>query len=85
MLMSELPFTIIAILTCYRIALNRWLLADVYSIIIPTYFPQIRHQVSKCSCSKKFRVIRVAEGQYRVSDLVLKMFTIRQCKVANAV
>ena len=31
-------------------------------------FPQIQLQVSKCTCSKKFCVTRVAEGQYRVSS-----------------
>ena len=30
-------------------------------------FPQIQLQISKCTCSKKFCVTRVAEGQYRVS------------------
>ena len=35
-------------------------------------FSQIQLQVSKCTCSKKFCVTRVAEGQYRVSrDLFL--------------
>ena len=29
-------------------------------------YVQIQHQVSQCSCSKKFKVVRVAEGQYRV-------------------
>ena len=32
-----------------------------------TNFPQIQLQISKCTCSKKFCVTRVAEGQYRVS------------------
>jgi hypothetical protein len=29
---------------------------------------EIQHQVSHCSCSKKFKVVRVAEGQYRFGD-----------------
>ena len=38
----------------------------VYALI-----PQIQFQVSKCTCTKKFRVTRVAEGQYRVSNKYL--------------
>jgi dystonin len=29
---------------------------------------EIQHQVSHCSCSKRFKVLRVAEGQYRFGD-----------------
>ena len=39
-------------------------ICDSYSLHL-----QIELQVSRCCCSKKFRVIRVAEGQYRVSTL----------------
>ena len=43
-------------------------LHSAFSCLSTFIFPQIQLQVSKCTCSKKFCVTRVAEGQYRVSS-----------------
>ena len=44
----------------------------IATILIPLSL-QIQHQLSKCTCTKKFLVTRVAEGQYRVSNVDWKI------------
>ena len=40
-----------------------------YFILVMCYvlYVQIKHQISQCTCHQKFKVVRVGDGQYRVS------------------